>query len=170
MSTEVQTAATRRAERRDRISLAVVLGTAGAMFLTDRLSPGWPFGDAAALVIGLELLAWAVLARAAGLLVAGGVLTGVGTAIVLVSGPLQGSDAGQVGGVWFAALGMGFALVAGLARPLRIDAQDWAWIPAGCLVVAGAAIGFGVTAALFAWGGPVALLGVAAWLLLRRRR
>ena len=170
MSTDVDTTGTTRAAKRDRGFLAVVLLTGGAMLLTDRLVPGWPLGNAIALVLGLELLVWAFAARSAGALIGGGILSGVGTGIVLVAGPLRGEDTAVVGGTWLLALGIGFALVAGLARPLRIEAQDWAWIPAACLVAVGAAIGFGVTAAVIAWGGPVVLLGVGAWLLLRRSR
>jgi hypothetical protein len=170
MSIDVDTAPDIRAERRNRIFLAVVLVTAGIMLLTDRLSPGWPLGDAIALVIGLELLVWAVWAREAGPLVGGGVVTGVGTAILLVNGPLQGHDAAAMGGAWLLALGFGFAVVAGLARLLRVEVQDWAWIPAVSLVAVGAAIWFGVTAAFFAWAGPVVLLAVGGWMLLRRTR
>ena len=170
MSTELDTARTTRAERRDRMFLALVLLTAGGMLLTDRLAPGWPLGNAIALVVGLELLVWAVSTRAAGPLVGGGIVTRVGIGIVLVNGPLQGHDAAEVGGGWLLALGVGFALVAGLARALRVEAQDWAWIPAACLAALGAAIGLGVTATVIAWAGPVVLLGVGAWMLLRRSR
>ncbi|WP_369256914.1 hypothetical protein [Geodermatophilus amargosae] len=170
MSTDVDTATTTRAEHRDRTFLAVVLLTAGGMLLTDRLVPGWPLGDAVALVIGLELLVWAVSARAAGPLVGGGIAIGVGTGILLVNGPLQGHDATEVGGAWLLALGVGFVLVAGGARLLRVERQDWAWIPAVCLVGLGAAIGLGISTTVIAWAGPLVLLGIGAWLLLRRRR
>ncbi len=170
MSTDVDPTATTRAEHRDRTFLAVVLLTAGGMLLTDRLVDGWPLGDAVALVIGLELLVWAVTARAAGPLIGGGIATGVGAGILLVDGPLQGHDAPEVGGAWLFALGVGFALVAGGARLLRVERQEWAWIPAGCLVGLGAAVGLGLSAAVFAWAGPVVLLGLGAWTLLRRHR
>jgi hypothetical protein len=170
MSTDVDTTGTTRTAKRDRVFLAVVLLTGGGMLLTDRLVPDWPLGDAIALVLGLELLLWAFAARAAGVLIGGGILSGIGTGIVLVAGPLRGEDTAVVGGTWLLALGIGFALVAGLARLLRIETQDWAWIPAACLVALGAAIGFGVTAAVIGWGGPVVLLGVGAWMLLRRSR
>ena len=173
MSTDVDsvpTSAPDRAERRNRIVLAVVLLTAGSMLLVDRLSPDWPLGDAIALVAGVELLVWAVVARAAGPLVAGGIVSGIGTGILLVTGPLEGQDAGEVGGSWLLSLGIGFALVAGLARLLRVEAQDWAWIPAACLVALGPAIAFGVSATVIAWAGPLVLLGVGAWVLVRRPR
>jgi len=170
MSNDVHPAATTRAEHRDRTFLAVVLLTAGGMLLIDRLVPGWPLGNAIALVIGLELLVWAVAARAAGPLIGGGIATGVGTGILLVNGPLQGHDASEVGGAWLFALGIGFTLVAGGARLLRVERQDWAWIPAVCLVGLGAAIGLGLSATVIAWAGPVVLLGIGASMLLRRPR
>jgi hypothetical protein len=168
MSTDVDTATSTRAENRDRVFLAVVLLSAGGMLLTDRLVPNWPLGEAIALVIGLELLVWALWARAAGPLVGGGIVTGVGIGILLVNGPLQGQEAAEVGGGWLLALGAGFALVAGLARPLRVERQDWAWLPAVCLVALGAAIGLGISATVIAWAGPAVLLGAGAWMLLRR--
>ena len=66
MSTDVDTTGTTRAAKRDRVFLAVVLLTGGAMLLTDRLVPGWPLGNVIALVLGLELLVWAFAARSAG--------------------------------------------------------------------------------------------------------
>ena len=143
--------------RRDRGFIALLLVSGGALMLAGRAVP--TAGSAVAMLIGIELLVWAVAARSVGLVVAGGTLTGVGAAIVLAAGPLRGADPNQVGAVFLLALAAGFAIVALVSWLLLRQPQYWAWI---CGFLAGA-IGAGLldgperAAAVVGWALPVAL-------------
>ena len=151
---------------------AVMLLSAGALILAGRTVP--LAGDAVALVLGLELLVLGRLRRDEGPLIAGGLLTGVGTAILLAAGPLQGRDADTIGGAFVIAVGAGFGLVAVLSRLWLHKAQHWSWITglgAGVLGV-GLLAGPENLAGFLSWVIPVALLiaGVVLTVAWWRRR
>jgi hypothetical protein len=140
--------------RRDRGFAALLLLTAGLMVLAERLLHSSI--SAVALVIGVELLVWAVVARSTGLLTAGGVVTGVGSGVVFASGPLQGADADLIGGAFLLSVAAGFGLIALLSWiPLR-QVQHWAWITA---------LFPGTIGAVLLGGGPDTVATVVGWLL-----
>jgi hypothetical protein len=111
--------------------------------------------SAVALVIGVELLIWAVVARSTGILTAGGVVTGIGSGVLLASGPLQPADANLTGAAFLLSMAGGFGLIALLSwRPLR-QTQHWAWITA----LFPGAIGAGLL------GGPDTVATVVGWMV-----
>lgn len=155
---------------RTRGFVALMLLTAGALVLAGR---AWPIAaDALPLVLGIELLCWAYVARDDGPLTAGGVLTGVGTGVLLAAGPLVGSAPHTVGGAIVTSVGVGFAVVAALSRLWLHEPQRWAWITAVAMTTVGAGLlaGGTVLAGLFTWGLPAALLLAGTVAALRWRR
>jgi hypothetical protein len=144
--------------------VALMLVTAGALVLAGRVLP--VAGEALALVLGVELLIWAWAVRDDGPLIAGGILTGVGAAILLVAGPLAGADPNVVGGVFVLLVAAGFALVGVASRLLLGRWSSWALITAGVVGVIGAGVLLGgdVLSGLFDWVVPLGLLagGIAA--------
>jgi hypothetical protein len=144
--------------------ISLMLITAGALVLAGRVAP--VAGDALALVLGIELLIWACAARDDGPLIAGGVLTGVGTAILVVAGPLAGADPNVIGGAFVLLVAAGFAIVGAGSRLLLGRWSAWASITAVVVGVVGAGVLFGseVLSNLIGWGVPLGLLagGIAA--------
>ncbi|HEY6742272.1 MAG TPA: hypothetical protein VI110_07930 [Lapillicoccus sp.] len=135
MTTVTTPPTTSKQRARVRGTAAVMLLTAGVLVLAGRVVP--MLGDALALVLGLELLVLARLNRDDGPLIAGGLLTGAGTAVVLASGPLQGVAAHTMGGTFVLAVAGGLALIAALAAWWLHEAYHWAWITALGLGVLG---------------------------------
>jgi len=150
--------------------VAVLLLTAGALLLAGRVLP--IVGDALALVLGVELLVWAYVARQDGLLVTGGVTAGIGTGVVLAAGPLHGAAAHIVGATFLVGLAGGFGLVACLALLWWRRRWTWAWITAAAVGAVGAGLFVGPDGVsdVLTWGLPGALLVGGAVTALRWRR
>jgi hypothetical protein len=154
--------------RRERGFVALLLITAALLLLAGRAVP--TLGSGVALVLGLELLVWAVLARSSGLLTIGGVLIGVGTGVLLAGGPLKGMAPHVVGGVYMLSLATGFAVVGLLSwRPLHLP-QLWPWLAAGVTGLLGAALLTGPdhVATVVGWALPVLLLMAGIVVAIRR--
>ena len=83
-------------------------------------------GDCLALVLGIELVAWAGLSRQDGLLVAGGITSGLGLGVLLAAWPLHDAEPDVLGGAFVVSVAAGFLLVAILGRGWGRP-QPWAW-------------------------------------------
>jgi hypothetical protein len=119
------------------------------------------------LVIGLVFAAAFAVTRRYGLLIPAGILTGLGTGILL-------EHAGLVGEPVVLGLGLGFLAIYGvdlLTTGAREPGRWWPLIPGGILtVIAAAESTFGPEGArVLERGWPVVLIVVGAWLLLRGR-
>lgn len=89
---------------------------------------------------------------------------GVMVTLALVAG-LERSIAGfELGGVFFLGLGLTFALVAVI--PGVGSGRQWAWIPAGILILIGVLISFASGRAM-GYIGPLILIGLGILLILR---
>jgi hypothetical protein len=145
---------------------ALMLLTAGGLVLAGRAVP--VAGDMLALVLGIELLVWAQVTGEDGLLVTGGVLTGVGVGILVAAWPLRGAEPHTTGGAFLLSVAAGFLLV-GVLSALRRQQQLWAWICAAAVAVVGGGLVAGPDslAGLLAWGVPAVLLAAGATLGLR---
>lgn len=141
--------------------VALLLLTAGVLILAGRAVP--VVGDSLALVLGIELLLWAAVTREDGLLVAGGVTSGLGLAVLLAAWPLRDAEPNVGGGTFVVSLAVGFLLVAVLGHWWQLR-QGWAWVAAAVAGAVGAALmaGAEVLAQLIEWGGAAALLAAGA--------
>jgi hypothetical protein len=141
-----------------------VLILVGVLFLVAQLVP--TFGQFVALIVGLGLLAAFALTRAYGLLVPGGIVTGVGVGILLAAnttGPLAGA-------LFLFALAVGFVLVwaLGLATHVQPPGGWWPLIPAFFLALAGLITVVGQNLEwLWQYGWPVILIAVGGFLIVR---
>jgi hypothetical protein len=135
-------------------SLLVALGI--FLFVVIQTGVG---GEAVPLLIGAAFLISYAVTRNYGLLVPGGILTGLGVGIVAAVGP--GPDAGPVLG-----LGLGFISIAVISLLARDPARHW-WplIPGGILTVIGLNA-IPATRELAALVVPAALIVAGAALLL----
>ncbi|HET6700306.1 MAG TPA: hypothetical protein VFH14_00775 [Gemmatimonadaceae bacterium] len=124
-------------------------------------------GDVVVLVIGLVFAIAFAATRRYGLLIAAGIITGLGGGILL-------EDFGVTGEPVVLGLGLGFlAVYAGdlLTSGARAPGRWWPLIPGTILtIIAGAESTFGPGGArMIAQGWPIILIAAGAWLLLRGR-
>ncbi len=84
---------------------------------------------------GLIFLVWGAVARYAGPLIAGGIMTGIGTGVLLAEQVFPGTS--QVGVITLA-IGIGFLIIYPLSVFFTSSPQRWALIPGGILAVVGA--------------------------------
>lgn len=122
--------------------------------------------------LGAIFLLWGLIARNPGLLVPGGILSGIGLGAYLNSGPFVEAAERVQGGVFMLAFAAGWALI--VAASLVIGRPQW-WplIPGSLMALIGAALlGGDLGLQLLEWAGklwPLVLISVGLAILLRRR-
>ena len=138
--------------------IALLLLTGGALAFAGQVLP--VVGAAALAVLGIELIIWAFVTRAAGLLTAGSVVAGVGTGVILAAGPLAGTEPQVIGAAFLFSAAAGLAMLAILSWLWWRQLRTWAMITAVVVSAAGAAalVAATVPAAVSNWGIPAALL------------
>jgi hypothetical protein len=151
--------------RRRRIA-GLVLLIIGGLTLLDR-SWSIDLGESAPLVLGLIFLVWALGARKCGLLIPGGILTGIGAGLLL-------RDVYGGNSTFLFCFAGGWVLITLLSL---IAFRRWVWwplIPAGAMAfsgltqLAGPEFHHWLRAARYYW--PVLLIVVALFLLLTKPR
>ncbi|MCS6801706.1 MAG: hypothetical protein RMM58_11395 [Chloroflexota bacterium] len=141
-----------------------VLVLIGVLLLIAQVVPN--FGQFVALIIGLTFLAASFVTRAYGLLIPGGIVTGVGVGIVLAantSGPLAGA-------LFLFALAAGFVLVwvGGIVLRVQPAGGWWPLLPAFFIALAGlTALGSQGLEWMWQYGWPVVLIAVGGFLIVR---
>lgn len=123
--------------------------------------------DVIVLIIGLVFATTFVATRRYGLLIPAGIMTGLGTGIVL-------EDLGVRGEPVVLGLGLGFLAIYGadlLSTGAHAPGRWWPLVPGAILtVIAGAESTFGEEGArLIERGWPILLIAAGAWILLRGR-
>jgi hypothetical protein len=123
--------------------------------------------DVIVLIIGLVFATAFVVTRRYGLLIPAGILTGLGTGILLEDFGVMGEPVVLGLGLGFLAIYVGDVLTTGARAPGRW----WPLIPGAILtIIAGAESTFGAEGArLIEQGWPILLIAAGAWLLLRGR-
>jgi hypothetical protein len=153
-------ASRQRARSRDPLLGGIALIVIGGLLLVAQFVPD--VSRYIPLAIGLGLAALFVAKRDYGLLIAAGVVTGVGVGIVIAS-----TAPGDLAGAGFLlALGSGFLAIWAVSYALRMRERHW-WplVPGLILVTIGAALaaGGGALALLNYW--PVILIAIGLLLL-----
>jgi hypothetical protein len=159
----------------------ILLVIAGLFLLLNQfveidLSGGIFFG-----ALGLFFILWGATNRNAGLLIPGGIITGLSLGIFLVEDVTVVPEHYQ-GGVFVIALAAGFALITLLTRIFTGQAHWWALVVAGILALVGSGIiivempDAGMlqnvveavfTASQYLW--PLVLIGLGLWIILKKR-
>ena len=124
--------------------------------------------------LGLFFLAWGVYAREAGLMIPGGILTGIGLGIALVAGPFEFEDGNLSGGVFLGAFALGWVLITIFTALFTDETQWWALIPAAIMaIISGALLVQGPFMVVLEWLGklwPLALIFGGIAILLGARK
>ena len=159
--------------RRQRTVTGVALVGIGLLALGGHLLPLGAAGVLFLPALGLIFLAWGIVARTIGLLIPGGILSGIGLGAFLIEQPLAHLDGEARGGVFLLAFAAGWALIALLATRVDRRAHWWPLIPGGIMAAIGLATVAGGAAvqALAAIGGawPIGLIAVGLYLVLWRK-
>jgi hypothetical protein len=151
------------ATRRDPMVIGVILIAVGAIALIGQLVPlPASLGSWIVLAIGLAFLGAAVATRRYGLLVPGGIMTGLGAGIVASEALAFATDE-ATGGVITLGLGLGFVSIWVIGILLRAEPNHW-WplVPGGILTAVGGALVIGGRAIdlLDYWGVIAIAVGV----------
>ncbi|HEY0607984.1 MAG TPA: hypothetical protein VGD58_34045 [Herpetosiphonaceae bacterium] len=132
----------------------ILIGIGLMVFLVNRLE----LGQLLIPLLGGSFLLWGILARAAGPLVPGGILSGIGLGIALTSQAGQTMSDDHTGGLFLLGFAAGWFSITLLSTLFTKDRQWWPLIPGGIMAVIGGSILLG--------GVWLELLSVisAAWL------
>ena len=120
-----------RRVRRRRIWGVVLLGVA-ALALLERHTALRP-GDAMPLLLGVTFLGWSIAARSVGLLIPGGILTGIGSGILVQ----KWLGAGPRDGVFLLCFAAGWVLIPLVAGVVMKRRVLWPMIPATVMTLTG---------------------------------
>lgn len=159
-------------ERHNHLVGGGVLITIGLWMLLSRIVEV-DLGAAVPVGLGLIFLVWGSLSRKVGLLIPGGILTGIGTGALLLLGPLSGLEGEAAGGAFFLVFAGGWALITLCSVLFVRQALWWPLIPGGFLAFFGSALlvggpALGVLEALGqAW--PVVLIALGLYVILWRK-
>ncbi len=127
-----------------RIAAGVILIVLGAATLLQR----WlDIGNYIVLLLGLGMLVWGSVSHKIGLIIPGGVLTGIGLGILAVQGPWHFPFDGQ-NAIFLLCFALGWFLIT-LLTAVFTCTQWWALIPGGIMALIGGTIL--VTKGAFRW-------------------
>jgi hypothetical protein len=160
------------APQRNRLFGGIFLIGLGLLIFLGQFLPEKWMGVAILPVLGAGFLLWGLLARNAGLLVPGGILSGIALGTYLITGPYADATDEFHGGVFLLAFAAGWALITVLSFFVGCR-QWWPLIPGGILALIGAALlGGGVWLTVLELAGkawPLALIVIGITLLVRRK-
>ena len=124
--------------------------------------------------LGAMFLVWGVLTRNGGLVIPGGILSGVGWGAYAIEGPFAIWQGDSEGGVFLIFLGLGFALITLVTAVFTDKTHWWALIPGTIIAIVGLAILFGgALLTMLIWVGklwPLALILLGISLLVGASR
>lgn len=96
-------------------------------------------GSYLVLLVGVGFLVWGVLSRTGGLIIPGGVLTGIGLGILVYEGPWS-IPAANPNGLFLICFAFGWFLIPLLTGLFTCRTQWWAIVPGGIMAILGAAV------------------------------
>ena len=131
------------------------------------------FGIYFVLLLGLAFYIWGIVAREPGLMIPGGILSGIGVGIVVLVNDLVPAGV-EDGGLFLAIFGLGWLSITLMSAIFTNETQWWALIPGGIIGFVGLAVMFGgifmnaLEAAAVFW--PVILIVVGLSIIWKARK
>lgn len=159
-----------------RLVAGVVLIAFGVLTLLATLIDSRVLGLSILPMIGVLFIIWGLTARLPGLMIPGGILTGLGLGILLNDLAFSAAAGEMRGGIIVLGLGFGFLMILPLTWVISSERHWWALIPGGILSLVGIAllIGGGALETL-TWLGrlwpvvPIVVGIILIWQMLRKR-
>jgi len=129
-------------------------------------------GSFVLLVAGVLFLVAGSLGRRLGFLIPGGILSGLGLGVALITGPLAAYSGETTGAVMLLSFALGWVLITPLSAVFADKLIWWPLIPGGVLGLVGASLlagenGIRLLQAL-GWGWPLVLIALGVYLIIRR--
>jgi hypothetical protein len=91
------------------------------------------------LLLGLGMLAWGAFSHSQGWIIPGGILTGIGTGMLVFSGPWQIASAYQPG-VFLLCFALGWFIIPLFTRLFTSSMHWWPFIPGGIMAIIGSVL------------------------------
>lgn len=131
-------------ESRNRVVGGIALIVFGIIALVAQFADlGETLGLLVLPTLGLIFLAWGILTRQSGLLIPGGILSGLGAGTLLITGPFEAASGDVQGGIFMLAFALGWFLIPILSLIFTGDNHLWAIIPGGIMAIIGGGLLFG---------------------------
>ena len=161
-------------ERRGRIIAGISLVTIGLLTLVMQFGETMNLGQYFLNAVGLIFLIWGLTTDTFGLLIPGGILSGIGLGAYLVSGPFSSLEGQATAAVFLFSFAAGWALITLLSGFTQEGFQVWPLIPGGIMAaIGGALLAGGLALEVLSWlgrGWPLGLVIAGLWLILRRNQ
>jgi hypothetical protein len=164
-------------KKRDGLAGGLILVVIGLIALAGQFIELDSFPNLGLLIvpgIGALFLLWGILTREDGLIIPGGIMSGIGLGIVLITGPFEITNGENEGGVFMLSFALGWVLITVLTAVFTPETHWWALIPAGIMgLIGGSILVGGAFEALLTFLGtfwPVILIGLGIWILIQSFR
>jgi len=145
----------------------------GMLILVGQLASSDWYGLLFLPALGVIFLVWGVRSRHMGLLVPGGILSGIGLGAFLTQAPFSPLSEAAAGGAFLLSLSLGFALITVLSAFFTCGPRWWPLIPGIILALIGTAmLVSGPLQAAAQWISqiwPLGLIIFGSYLVLRRK-
>ena len=163
-----------RNERRGRIITGFSLVAIGLLTLVMQFGDSMNLGQYFLNALGLIFLIWGLSTDTFGLLIPGGILSGLGLGTYLISGPLSAVEGQATAAVILLSFAAGWVLITLLSGFTRDGVQWWPLIPGGIMAaIGGALLAGGLALDILSWlgrGWPLGLVIAGLYLILRRNQ
>ncbi len=94
-------------------------------------------------LLGGAFLLGGILSRQAGLIIPGGIISGIGWGSLLIAGPLSGLTGDNEGAIFMLTFALGWGLITVLTAVFTDETHWWPLIPGGIMALIGLGILFG---------------------------
>ena len=125
-------------------------------------------------MLGVIFLAWGIGTRNVGLIIPGGILSGIGLGVLLIEGPLNDRPGDVEGGIFLLAFALGWCLITLLSALFTDKTHWWPLIPGGIMALVGLAIVAGGVAMqlleIAGVGWPLILVAVGIFVIYKYLR
>lgn len=126
--------------KRKEIARGIVLIGIGLLILLASIGYAPNLGLLFLPLLGAGFLLWGIFSREDGLIVPGGILSGIGWGVYLMNGPFAEMDSMSHGGIFLMSFALGFASITLFTAVFTDETHWWALIPGAIIGFVGLAV------------------------------